>query len=340
MMIESIVAGKLVMTRGRSPMQVPKLLADIGGTNARFGLELERGQIIAIATLPCNDFGSLSQAIQSYLSSVPAVAAGAIDVEDAAIAVAANIDGDKIKMTNNDWVFSTDAVRKELGLRSLVLLNDFSAMALSIPYLGDSDKLQVGGGSAQKNSAIGLVGPGTGFGVSALVPLNGEWTPLVTEGGHVNFAPSNELECQILQFAWREYPHVSVERLLSGIGLNIVYRALCELKGAPAESLTVAEIIRRALGRECEICDKTIEAFCEMLGTATANVALTIGARGGMYIGGGIVPRLGARFAQSGFRRRFEAKGRFSSYLSRIPTVLITAEYPTFQGLSAKLAAA
>jgi len=339
-MIESTVAGKLVKRRSRGPLCEPKLLADIGGTNARFGIERERGDIIAIATLACNEYRTLPQAIQAYLSSLPAIAAGASEVQDAAIAIAANIHGDRVKMTNHDWDFSTNAVREELGLRSLVLVNDFSAMAMAIPYLGAEEKRQVGGGSAQKDGAIGLVGPGTGFGVSALVPINGEWTALVTEGGHVNVAPSNELECQILQFAWREFPHVSVERLLSGIGLNIVYRALCQLKQAPPAALSVAEIIRRALARECPICELTIEVFCEMLGTATANVALTVGASGGMYIGGGIVPRLGDRFIHSGFRRRFEDKGRFAAYLSQIPTVLITSEYPTFHGLSAKLAAA
>jgi glucokinase len=339
-MIESNVAGKLVMRRSMRPLRVPRLLADIGGTNARFGLELERGEITAIATLPCNAYGTLSQAIQTYLSSIPAIAAGAAEVREAAVAVAANIEGDRVKMTNHDWVFSTDAVRRELGLRSLLLINDFSAMAMSIPYLRHGDKRQVGGGQAIAGGAIGLVGPGTGFGVSALVPVDGVWTALITEGGHVNFAPSNALECKILEFAWREYPHVSVERLLSGIGLNILYRALCEVQGAVCAPLSAAEIIQRALSRECGICDQVIDLFCDMLGTAAANVALTIGARGGMYIGGGIVPRLGERFFQSGFRRRFEAKGRFSAYLADVPTMLITAEYPTFHGLSAKLAAA
>jgi glucokinase len=337
-MIESTVAGKLVMTRRRHATQPPKLLADIGGTNARFALKLANGAIIAIASLRCDDYGSLSQAMQHYLCSVSAVAAGAIDVEEAAIAIAADIRGDRVKMTNRDWQFSTDAMRKELGLQKLVLVNDFTAMALSIPRLNDIDTLRIGGGQANPQGAIGLVGPGTGFGVSALIPGNGKWSALVTEGGHVNFAPSNEREIQILQFAWREFSHVSVERLLSGIGLNIVYRALCEMHGADTEEISVADIVQRALDGQCALCDETVDAFCEMLGTAAANVALTIGATGGMYIGGGIVPRLGPRFAASGFRRRFEDKGRFAAYLANIPTYVITADNPALLGLSARLA--
>lgn len=326
------------MTRRRHDLPPPKLLADIGGTNARFALETASGVIVAAASLCCDDFATLSQAIQHYLCSVSAVAAGAIDVEEAAIAIAADIRGDRVKMTNRDWQFSTEVMRKELGLRSLVLVNDFTAMALSIPRLNDIDTLRIGGGLANPQGAIGLVGPGTGFGVSALIPTNGKWSALVTEGGHVNFAPSNEVEIQILQYAWREFPHVSVERLLSGIGLNIVYRAICEIRGARAEELSVAGIVQRALNEQCALCDETIGAFCNMLGTAAANVALTIGATGGMYIGGGIVPRLGPRFTASGFRRRFEEKGRFAAYLANIPTYVITADNPTFLGLSAKLA--
>jgi len=148
------------------------------------------------------------------------------------------------------------------------------------------------------------------------------------------------MECRVLEFAWREHAHVSVERLLSGIGLDIVYRALCEQATVQPEAIDVPEIIRRGLARQCAVCSDTIDAFCAMLGTAAANVALTLGASGGVYIGGGIVPRLGARFDASGFRTRFEAKGRFSAYLAQIPTYLITAEYPAFKGLSAKLAMA
>lgn len=335
MMIESTVAGKLILKRGRSKPIASKLLADIGGTNARFALETGSGNVDAIAVLPCDAYPSLSLAMKAYLSSPAAIAAGAMEVEQAALAIAAPVKGDDVRMTNHHWIISAKNLRREFGFKSVQLINDFKAMALSIPFLSDSDKRRIGGGTATPNGVIALIGPGTGFGVSALIPCGGTWVALETEGGHVNFAPSNAIEDCILDFARQEYPHVSVERLLSGIGLNIVYRALTTMAGTVPETLSTPEIIRRAMTRECEICDETVEAFCAMLGNVAANVALTVGATGGVYIGGGIVPRLGDRFAQSGFRGRFEYKGRFASYMAQIPTFVITAEYPTFRGLCA-----
>ncbi|HEY8095812.1 MAG TPA: glucokinase [Methylobacter sp.] len=340
-MIESIVNGKLVMKRFARREHAPKLLADIGGTNARFALETTPGEIDVIAVLSCRDYASLSLAMQSYLSSPAAVNAGADQAKQAALAIAAAVDGGEARMTNHHWTISSSAIAREFGFETVKVINDFKALALAIPLLDESEKRQIGGGSAQANGVVGLVGPGTGFGVSALIPCNGEWLALETEGGHVNFAPTNEVEDHILQYAWREYPHVSVERLLSGIGLPIIYHALAVRAGISAEltSLTAQQIVERALNGQCSICDDTIEAFCGMLGNAAANVALTLGATGGVYIGGGIVPRFANRFAQSEFRRRFEQKGRFCSYMEQIPTTLITADFPAFYGLRASLGA-
>ena len=338
-MIESTIAGKLVLARARE-RGAPRLLADIGGTHARFAIETAPGIVEAIAVLPCASYATPEDALRDYLASKAAQDAGAGAVREAALAIAGNVAGNRVRMTNHHWLFVPEAMRKAFGWHAVVLCNDFSALALAIPRLDGSERRQVGGGSGVEGGVIGVLGPGTGFGVSGLVLAQDAWTPLETEGGHVNFAPSNEIECRILEFAWREHAHVSVERLLSGIGLNIVYRALCEQAGVAPDAIDVPEIIRRALAGECGQCGATIDTFCAMLGTAAANVALTLGAVGGIYIGGGIVPRLGARFDTSGFRARFEAKGRFSSYLAQIPTYVITADYPAFKGLSAKLAAA
>ncbi|HEY8025612.1 MAG TPA: glucokinase [Burkholderiaceae bacterium] len=340
-MIESIVNGKLVMKRFARREQAPRLLADIGGTNARFALETAPGEIEAIAVLPCSAYASLGLAMQSYLSSPAAVHAGADQVTQAALAIAAAVDGGEARMTNHHWTISSNALAQEFGFATVNLINDFKALALAIPLLLESEKRQIGGGSAKVGGVVGLVGPGTGFGVSALIPCKGEWIALETEGGHANFAPANEVEDYILQYAWREHPHVSVERLLSGIGLPIIYRALAVRAGIPEEQtpLTAQQIVERSLDGQCGICGDTVEAFCGMLGNAAANVALTLGATGGVYIGGGIVPRLGNRFAQSEFRRRFEKKGRFCNYMEQIPTTLITADYPAFHGLRASLGA-
>ena len=176
------------------------------------------------------------------------------------------------------------------------------------------------------------------MGVSGLIPTAGSWTALLSEGGHVTFSPANETEVAILQFAWRQYEHVSAERLMSGDGLELIYRAMAHHTGQPDEKLTAADISRRALAGDDQLCGQVIDIFCGMLGTVAGNLAVTLGAQGGIYIGGGIVPRLGARFDQSPFRKRFEQKGRFVNYLSQVPTFVITAEYPAFLGVSTILA--
>lgn len=317
----------------------PRLLADIGGTNARFALEREGAVIAAVSVLPCAAHATLADAMRAYLGSTPALAAGAPQVRAAAFAIANPIDGDQVKMTNHHWQFSIEAVRREFGFDTLLVVNDFKALAMALPHLGRADLQQVGGGTPRTGSVLGVIGVGTGVGVAALVPTASGWTALDTEGGHVTFAPFDEREIAILRHAWREHgdTHISAERLLAGIGLDIMYRALAGLNGQRAENLSVPEILQRGIGGECAVCAQTIESFCEMLGTLAGNVALTFGARGGMYIGGGIVPRLGRRFAESGFRRRFEQKGRMSSYLAQVPTYVINAEYPAFLGVSALL---
>ncbi|WP_312554360.1 glucokinase, partial [Massilia sp.] len=185
---------------------------------------------------------------------------------------------------------------------------------------------------------LGLLGAGTGLGVSGLIPCGDSWDALRSEGGHVSFAPVNELELAILQYAWREFEHVSFERFLSGAGVELIYRALAHHHGQPVEALGAPEISRRALAGECALSSQVLDVFCGMLGTVAGNLAVTLGAQGGVYIGGGIVPRLGERFAASSFRSRFERKGRFSAYLAQVPTYVITAEYPAFLGVSAILA--
>jgi glucokinase len=316
----------------------PRLLADIGGTNARFALEIRSQQVDGIAVLPCNDYPTLKDAMASYLSSAAVQTICALPIRHAALAIANPVDGDLVRMTNHHWEFSIEALRAGLGLETLVVVNDFTALAMALPYLSADQKVRIGGGTALAGQLIGLIGAGTGLGVSGIVPVGEHWVPLRSEGGHVSFAPADETELEILRFAWREHSHVSAERLMSGMGLELIYRALRENAGldSPAE-LSAAEISHRALQGTCPICLRTVESFCAMLGGFAGNVAVTVGALGGMYIGGGIVPRLGHLFANSKFRERFEAKGRFSNYLSNIPTYLITAEYPAFLGVSAIL---
>jgi glucokinase len=310
----------------------PRLLADVGGTNARFALETAPFQFAAVEVLPCSGHASLADAVKAYLAGPAAQAVAAMPVRHAALAIANPVEGDMVAMTNHHWSFSIAALKEELGLDTLAVANDFTALAMALPHLGPRQWEQVGSGAPRAGSTIGLIGPGTGLGVSGLVPVQGRWVALASEGGHASFAPGDELEDAIMLELRREFGHVSAERLLSGAGLELIYRVL-----ANATPLAAAEITRRALDGSCIECVRVVECFCAVLGSVAGNVALTLGATGGMFIGGGIVPRLGPLFTGSRFRARFEAKGRLSGYVARIPTYLITEAYPAFFGVSAIL---
>jgi glucokinase len=309
----------------------PRLLADVGGTNARFALETAPLRFEAVAVLPCAGYPSLGAAIQAYLDQVAPRHPG--PVLHAAIAIANPVDGDQVTMTNHHWSFSSAGMRDLLGLDALVVMNDFSALAMALPHLGPAQRTQVGGGIGQVGRTIGLVGPGTGLGVSGLVPSGPGWVALASEGGHASFAPGDALEDEVVRQLRARFGHVSAERLLSGPGIELIYQCLS------GGELPAAEITRRALEASCADCVRSIDVFCGALGSVAGNVALTLGATGGMFIGGGIVPRLGALFARSPFRARFEHKGRLSAYVARIPTYVITEQYPAFFGASAALSA-
>jgi glucokinase len=311
-----------------------RLIADIGGLYARFAIEPERGHFTHQASLRCADHASLEQAIRAYLDSV-----APLQVAHAAIAVANPVEGDQVRMTNYHWQFSIEETRQSLGLETLVVVNDFTALAMALPKISPSDARQVGGGQAVSNSVIGLLGSGTGLGVSGLIPAGDGWISLGSEGGHTSFSPRDAREIQVLEYAWKQFDHVSFERLLSGSGLELIHQALNTTKPAGHEALSAPEITRRALEQQDPQCLATLDVFCNMLGTAASNLAVTLGALGGIYIGGSIVPRLGEFFDRSGFRQRFEDKGRFRQYVEHIPTYVITAENPTFLGVSAILEA-
>lgn len=310
----------------------PRLIADIGGLYARFALESSYGEFTQQRSLRCADFPSFEAAMSAYLSSLKNS-----QVAHAAVAIANPVDGDQVRMTNYHWQFSIEETRASLKLETLVVVNDFTSLAMALPRLSSQDFRQVGSGHSVKNSVIGLLGSGTGLGVSGLIPSGDGWTSLGSEGGHTSFAPADAQETAVLQYAWRHFDHVSFERLLSGPGLELTYLALAELNKQAVKPLSAPDITRLALETKDVLCVQTLEVFCNILGTAASNLAVTLGATGGIYIGGSIVPRLGAFFDQSGFRKRFEQKGRFSPYVGNIPTFVITAPEATFLGASAIL---
>ena len=307
----------------------PRLLADIGATHARFALETAPGVLRSVRVLMCDDFSGIVPLLHCYLADH-----AGIRLNHAAFALANPISGDMIRMTNRDWQFSTDEVRRELGLNTLLIVNDFTALAMSLPGLSGKDLLQVGAGAPAANAVVGVLGPGTGLGVSGVIPTVDGFVTLGSEGGHMNFAPADEREFAILQFAWKEWSHVSNERLISGPGMEIIYRALAQRKGLQVAPRSSPDIITGALEEQDALCLEVLDCFSGMLGGAAANLAVTLGAFGGIFIGGGIVPRMADWFSTSSFRARFEAKGRFTSYLSEIPTYVIMTPNPAFYGVA------
>jgi len=313
----------------------PRLLADIGATYARFSLETAPGVLDKVRLIPCANHPDFHSTVRAYLLEVDAPA-----IKHAAVAIANPVEGDWVRMMNYHWQFSIEEERLRLSLDTLLVVNDFTALAMAVPRLLPHQRHAVGGGQPRERSVVGVIGAGTGLGVSGLIPAQGGWVALGTEGGHTSFSPRDERELAILRFAWKQYRHVSTERLLSGQGLEMIHAALCEQAGAASRStpsLRAPDITQRALARTDALCEQAVDAFCGIMGTAAANLALTLGALGGVYIGGGIVPRLGTYFERSTFRQRFEDRGRLSDYVRQIPTYVIQSAEATFLGASAIL---
>ncbi len=308
------------------------LIADIGATNTRFALA-EDGAVTRRRLFASEEFASLSDAIEAYLAAETPSAKPTLAV----LAVAAPVTGDRVALTNHPWTFSIEDTRRHFGFRQLRVINDFAANALAVPQLTEHDYTQVGEGAPIKSAPIGIIGPGSGLGVSILVPNEtGGFITVQGEGGHVSMAAADERETAVLELMRRRFDHVSAERFLSGPGLVNLYNALSELSGEHAASLTAAQITDPGVDHEIPHAREATAMFCAMLGTVAGNLALTIGGRGGIYIAGGIVPKLGPTFGQSRFRSRFEAKGRFQTYLAAIPTYVITHHAPALLG-AAKL---
>ncbi|UDG83231.1 Glucokinase [Candidatus Vallotia lariciata] len=326
-------APKAMFARESPHPDGPRLLADVGGTNARFALEFRPGQIDNVRVYPCADYPGIASAIKRFLEDNKI-----IRVNHAAIAIANPVDGDQVQMTNRNWSFSIEATRCALGFDTLLVVNDFTALAMALPCLFDAQRAQIGGGVRRQNSVIGLVGPGTGLGVSGLIPSNDRWIALGSEGGHATFSPQDEREDRILNYARKQWTHVSFERICAGPGLALIYRALAVYSKKPLNpKLEPADVVRRAQAAD-PLALEAVECFCAVLGTFTGNIAVTLGALGGIYIGGGVISHLGELFSASPFRTRFQEKGRSRAYLANIPTFVITAKYPAFLGVSAILA--
>lgn len=320
------------ITQNKGKELYPRLLADIGGTNARFSLELSKSKIEHIEVLACNDYNTIVDAVKAYLSKV-----GNPVVNYGAFAIANPVVGDWVQMTNHHWAFSIETTRQALDLEVLILINDFTAQAHAISRMPLSELVQIGGNSCAIHAPKAVLGPGTGLGVSGLIPCLDSYIALAGEGGHTTFAPFDDTEVMIWQYAKKKFGHVSVERFLSGSGLCLIYEALSHREGMKNSKMTPELISEQALSGKFPLSRLTLDIFCAMLGTVASDLALTLGARGGVYLCGGIIPKIIEYFKNSPFRTRFENKGRFDAYLAAIPVYVVLAKYPGIHGVAVAL---
>jgi glucokinase len=325
-----------------SPMSAPLpwLVADIGGTNARFGwIGHADAPIEHVHTLDVRGYVGPVEAAEAYLALIARdLGSGAVRPKAAALAVATAVVGDEVVLTNSAWRFSCARTRQALGVKTLRVLNDFEAMALALPRLGPGQWRAHADDPRPGAGVLAVVGPGTGLGVGAAVRAPGGWVALPGEGGHATLAATDEDEARVLAHARQWFGHVSGERLLSGIGLPVLHRAVCAATGAAGTgALTTPQIVERGLDGSDLLARRTLEMFCALLGNFCGSVALTYGARGGLFVGGGIVPRLGGFFFTSAFRQKFEAKGRSRDYLASVPTAVIIDTLAALTGSRAVL---
>lgn len=307
-----------------------RLIGDIGGTNARFAIA-EGGKYRELRQVHVERYPAIHDAVADYLKDLPQ--AERINLAGA-LAIAGPVLGDRISLTNAAWSFSVQELKRSLGLAALVVVNDFAANAYAIPHLLPEQKFAIGPEIANAHGNIGIIGPGTGLGMSSLIPHRGGWTLVAGEGGHATLPASTEEEFAIIQLLWKRWNHVSAERALSGAGLVNLYEALCALRGIEPLMLAPADVTRRAMDKSDDICVRAFAKFCEFLGSVAGDLALTISAFGGIYIAGGILPRFKEALAASAFRERFESKGRFAGMLATMPTWLILDESPGLIGLA------
>ena len=304
------------------------LLGDIGGTNARFAL-YDGHTLGPVANRPVADYAAPLDAIRDVLAGTDGE-----HPQTAILAVAGPVEDGYATLTNGRWRFVSADLETALGFETLTFVNDFAAQAHAIPALAEQDLVGVGGGRAVPAAPAAVIGPGTGLGVAGLIPSVDGPAVLVTEGGHVTMAPADADESRLLDHLRASFGHVSAERVLSATGLVNLYHAIAKLEGREATERTPEEITQAALAGNCPTSVRALDTFCAMLGTVAGNLALNLGAKGGVYIAGGIVPRIVTQFVRSSFRERFEAKGRFGNYLAAIPTKVVMHSNPALLGLT------
>lgn len=294
-----------------------QFVADVGGTNIRLARVSDTG-VTDIKKYMCKDFASIDLAILQYFSDLPE-----FSFNHGCIAIACPVLGDQVVMTNHSWAFSQSALKGQLKLASLCVINDFTAVAHSLPVLSDEQVIQVGEGSAKSSGNKAVFGPGTGLGVKHITRAHDEWLTVDGEGGHVDFAPVDETDIVIWRYLQKNFGRASAEEVMSGRGIMNIYRALAAHYQKPVEFEDPAQVTDAALDGSCDICTSTLTQFCRIMGSFAGNLALNMETSGGVFIGGGIAGRFPEFLRNSDFRARFEAKGQMKHYVKDIPTYLI-----------------
>lgn len=300
------------------------LLADMGGTHTRCALLPPSGRLAGTKVFANRDFAGPIELFRDFLDGIPDESRPT----SALLAVAAPVTGQQLRMVNLDWEIDSKALARAFGWARVQLMNDFAALAHALPALETEDLAPVGGGRPVAGAARVVLGPGTGLGTAALLEADGRCIALAGEGGHTTLPAATEEEARVIAFARALHGHCSAERLVSGPGLSLLHEALHGQAG-----VAPAQIAARADAGDAEAA-ASLEMLFQLLGTVASNLALVFDARGGVYIGGGIVPRHLERFAASGFRKRFSDKGRYRQRLEEIPTCVITAAQPALVGLA------
>jgi len=308
------------------------VVVDLGGTNIRLAVcELETGKLTQLKEFPCTQFTSIEEALTHYFSLLQG------KVAHLCIGIASAVEGDHVAMLNLHWAFSIQALKKKLQLESFYVINDYTAISLAVPFLSQQEKIQIGGGQMKAGGVTAVFGPGTGLGVGHIIKLAGKWISLDGEGGHVSFTVSTREQAEILFLLQEQFGHVSAERILSGQGLVNIYQSLCALAKQAVKFDQPKDVSQAALDGRCPIARRSLEIFCQVMGTFAGNLAVNLNCTGGVYIAGGIVPRFIDFFQASEFRSFFEDKGRLTKMLGAIPTFLITNDNPGLLGASVYL---